>query len=78
MGYFPNGTAGADYEDRVCSECVHHEGGCAVMLAHLLLNYEECNNEKSALHLLIPKSKDGLDNEQCAMFFDKQWDRRNR
>jgi hypothetical protein len=72
MGYFPNGTAGMDYEERYCSRCVHQgppDGpGCAVMLAHMLENYNECNNPKSILHLLIPKSKDGLDNLKCAMF----------
>jgi hypothetical protein len=63
-----------DYEERYCSRCVHHtdpdDGGCPVFLAHLLHNYEECNNEDSILHLLIPRRKDGLGNEQCAMFYE--------
>jgi len=74
MGYFPNGTAGEMYEAEYCDRCVHQkpdDGGCAVFLAHLLHNYEECNKPDSILHLLIPLSKDGLGNEQCEMFHPK-------
>jgi len=72
MGYFPNGTAGMIYEDRYCDHCVHQNGpdgksGCAVWLAHMVHNYKECNNEKSILHILIPRGKDG-ENQQCTMF----------
>ena len=67
MGYFPNGTAGMMYEEKWCSRCIHYDN-CAVLNAHFLRNYEECNNEKSILHLLIPLSKDGLYNEKCLMF----------
>ena len=71
MGYFPNGTAGMDYEDKYCYQCVHQNGpdgksGCAVWLAHMLHNYKECNNKDSILHLLIPLTE--LDNGQCLMF----------
>jgi len=52
--------------------------GCTVWLAHELHNYEECNNENSILHLLIPRTKDGLGNEQCTMFRPKEWDRRRQ
>lgn len=69
MGYFPNGTAGEMYEAQYCSRCIH-DGDCAVMLAHLMHNYAECNKPKSILHLLIPITKDGLDNEQCKMFVE--------
>lgn len=69
MGYFPNGTAGVLYEAEWCSRCVHCDG-CAVWLAHFTHNYAECNNENSILHLLIPRSKDGLSNEQCQMFLE--------
>ena len=41
------------------------------MLAHMLYNYDECENDKSILHLLIPQSSSGLDNEQCTMFIEK-------
>jgi len=75
MGYFPNGTAGMDYEERYCSRCVHQgppDGpGCAVMLAHMLHNYKECNIPESILHLLIPRDKDGW-NQECAMFMTSE------
>jgi hypothetical protein len=67
MGYFPNGSSGCDYESKYCNRCIH-EDGCAVWLAHMLHNYDECNNKDSILHILIPRSKDGLDNEKCEMF----------
>ena len=38
-----------------------------VWLAHLERNYEECNNDKSILHIFIPRTKDGLGNEKCKM-----------
>jgi len=69
MGYFPNGSAGMDYESRYCEECVHYEG-CAVWLAHMIHNYDECNNKKSILHILIPR--DGIHNDKCTMFFRKE------
>lgn len=71
MGYFSNGTESMIYEEQYCDRCIHQkpdDGGCSVMLAHLLHNYDECNNPGSILHLLIPRSKDDLDNEQCTMF----------
>jgi hypothetical protein len=68
MGYFPNGSAGEDYHHRYCSRCVHDKDNCPVWLAHLLHNYDECNRPESILHLLIPRSKDGLDNDKCLMF----------
>lgn len=73
MGYFPNGTSGMMYEERYCSKCAHEdeESGCVIMLAHLIYNYDECNNEKSILHLLIPRDERG-DNKQCTMFVPKQ------
>lgn len=69
MGYFSNGTEGDLYESEYCSRCIHSqkEGGCAVMLAHMLHNYKECNNEDSILHLLIPRDEKGF-NKQCEMF----------
>lgn len=73
MGYFSNGTEGMMYESEFCSRCVHQNGpdgesGCAVWLLHMLHNYEECNKPDSFLHTLIPRRKDDLGNEQCAMF----------
>jgi len=80
MGYFSNGTAGMDYAARYCDKCQHQgppDGpGCSVWLAHELYNYDECNNKNSILHILIPRTKDGLGNEQCTMFRPMAWDRR--
>lgn len=67
MGYFPNGTSAEIYEEKYCSRCVHVEG-CAVMLAHLLHNYDECNNDGSILHILIPH--DDTSNKKCSMFYE--------
>jgi hypothetical protein len=70
MGYFPNGAAGMQYEAKYCEKCVHHKqngGGCAVFLAHLVYNYNECDKTDSILHMLIPLS--GADNEKCRMFW---------
>ncbi len=71
MGYFSNGTEGMDYEARYCDKCIHQEQGCAVWLAHMMHNYDECNNEKSILHILIPRNKEGW-NEKCKMFHAKK------
>lgn len=74
MGYFSNGTEGEMYEAEYCSRCIHQkpdEGGCAIWLAHMLHNYEECNKKDSILHLLIPRAKDGPWNDQCRMFVEK-------
>lgn len=75
MGYFSNGTEGMMYEDKWCSRCEHQrtdDGGCMVWLAHLMANYDECNNKNSILHILIPRSKDGTGNEKCTMFLDTE------
>jgi hypothetical protein len=78
MGYFPNGTSGAEYENRYCDHCKHQapdDGGCAVMLAHLVHNYDQFDNEavKGILDTLIPE-KDGV-NMRCAMFIPLDADR---
>lgn len=72
MGYFSNGSEGSSYESAVCSNCIHQDDPCVVWYAHLDRNYEECNNEKSILHILIPRTDDGLSNERCAMFKAKE------
>lgn len=73
MGYFSNGEEGLAYEAKYCSKCIHYgddEGpGCPIWLAHLLYNYDECNNEGSILHILIPRK--GVENLQCRMFVKK-------
>jgi hypothetical protein len=76
VGYFSNGSEGEAYEAFYCDRCVHQLGpdgnsGCAVWFAHLLHNYDDCDNPNSILHLLIPRSKDDLDNAQCRLFYLK-------
>ena len=67
MGYFSNSTEGNFYEQEFCAKCWHYHDW-AVLQAHMLYNYEECNNPNSILHLLIPRSEDGLSNLKCRMF----------
>jgi len=69
MGYFPNGTAGIMYDDEYCDNCVHmlEEWGCPCHTAHLLWNYEECNNDDSILHKMIPLNEKGF-NGKCIFF----------
>ena len=72
MGYFSNGTEGEMYEEEYCNKCIHDENqDCVILLAHHLYNYEDCNNKKSILHILIPRSKEGW-NEKCKMFIKKE------
>ena len=71
MAYFPNGTSGISYEAKYCDHCVHKkpdDGGCAVMLAHLMHNYED--DKRDILNLLIPMK--GIEAKQCSMFHP--WD----
>ena len=71
MGYFSNGSEGMDYQAHYCDRCVHDANqDCPIWAAHLDHNYAECNNESSILHMLIPRSKDKMDNEQCRMFIE--------
>ena len=76
MGYFSCGSEGMDYEAQWCDRCVHQEAGdgtgCAVWDAHMLYNYKDCNKPESILHLLIPKTDDGLGNQQCRLFYEKK------
>lgn len=69
MGYFANGCEGEAYEEKYCQKCIHYIG-CTVYYAHLEHNYNECNNENSILHILIPRNKDGW-NEKCTMFINE-------
>lgn len=67
MGYFSNGTEGICYEEQYCEKCYFGDKACAVWNAHLINNYDECNNAKSILHLLIPRDDNGR-NLKCEMF----------
>ncbi len=77
MGYFSNGAEGLDYEQEYCERCIHQngpdgEGGCDVWAIHHHRNYADCNDKDSILHMLIPRSEDGMDNERCRMFWPRQ------
>jgi len=68
MGYFPNGTSNDIYRERYCDQCFHDRNGdCPIVFLHLMHNYDECNKQHSFLHALIPRDKDGC-NEQCKLF----------
>ncbi len=71
MAYFSNGSEGMDYLANYCDKCIHNYG-CVVWDAHMLKNYDECNNDDSILHILIPRSENGLSNEKCKMFVEAQ------
>jgi hypothetical protein len=77
VGYFPNGTSGCMYEEKWCENCLHGQGelgnDCAVWLIHQMFNYDECNNQESPLHILIPRDKEGF-SKKCAMFHKIQKD----
>ena len=54
MGYFPNGTAGMDFQERFCLRCVNHRDlddgrgeGCAVWDAHLIAPSQHPEHAKS-------------------------------
>ena len=75
MGYFPNGEAGMLYEEQYCSKCVHNDPdkGCPVLTLHMMWNYDAVGEKKdetkeTALNILIPRKKDDIFNDQCAMF----------
>jgi hypothetical protein len=70
MGYFSNGSEGCSYEAAYCDKCVHQhpKNGCPCWDAHMLWNYDECNNKESILHKMIQRSEDGLSNTQCSFY----------
>ncbi len=72
MAFFSNGSEGMAYEARYCDKCVNNQDGCFILDLHMRRNYQDCNNPNSILHVLIPRSADGLDNAQCVMFKAKK------
>jgi hypothetical protein len=56
------------YQEHFCEKCVHwnEEHGCPCWNAHEVWNYDECNNEASVLHRMIPL--DGTENGQCIFY----------
>ena len=69
MGYFSNSSEGEDYHDRYCYKCVHmlEDCGCPCDIAHVMWNYDECNNDDSILHKMIPRDEKGR-NQKCIFF----------
>lgn len=81
MGYFSNGSEGADWEVDNCNKCAH-EGpadgpGCNVLLIHSVYNYKqkEGSDLEAAMNLLIPRTENGLFNKKCGMFIEARGDR---
>lgn len=73
MAYFSNGTEGALYFEAYCARCIHDKNeDCPIWAAHLLYSYRDCNDESSILHMLIPRSADGLSNEACKLFVERE------
>ena len=75
MGYFANGSEGDGYYEQWCENCLHcppndSEENCAVLAAHQIYNYDDCNNPDSILHILIPRDEKGY-NQKCEMFLPK-------
>lgn len=78
MGYFSNGSDGADYQDRYCNRCIHDiKQDCPVWMLHLAFNYEQLRQQpnqqgptRQILSALIPERKDHLGNEQCKLFVE--------
>jgi hypothetical protein len=83
MGYFPNGTSGLDYQERVCSRCVNWRDkgdgrgeGCPIIDLHYLWNYDAVGKDadktkKTALDMFIARDEEGF-NKQCEMFLERQ------
>jgi len=69
MGYFANATEGDIYEGMYCDHCVHNleEYGCPCLDAHMMWNYDECNNKDSILHKMIPRGEEN-GNLQCLFY----------
>lgn len=70
MGYFANATDGDIYDRDYCNKCAHmlkEPLGCPCHTAHLLWNYDECNNKDSILHKMIPRDENGF-NKKCIFF----------
>lgn len=75
MGYFYCGTEGADYEENLCTKCVHNRNkeGCPVWGLHLLFNYDQFKKDSegealmAVLDMLIPRDESG-NNLECSMF----------
>lgn len=78
MAYFPNGSEFDDYAARYCDRCIHNQDpniGCPIVGLHFDWNYEAAGADadpakRKALDNFIPRTADGLGNEQCKMFVE--------
>ena len=71
MGYFANSTEGEMYERKYCEKCFcYQDGHCPCLQAHMLWNYDECNNDDSLLHKMIPR--EGVANNRCIFWEPKE------
>lgn len=69
-----------DYEARWCEHCIHRPTAdgldCPILELHAEWNYdqaagsEQAREKGRALSVFIPRSEDGLQNEQCRMFVE--------
>ena len=84
MAYFSNGTEGDMYREHFCDRCVHQPAAdgpdCPIWDAHLAWNGDQHKNiaVKDILSALIPRSEDGLRNERCRFFKDRQFEAKRR
>lgn len=76
MGYFSNGTEGGMYEADYCARCIHGDqdgaADCSVWFVHENWSYEFVAKPGGILDMLIPRTEDGLGNEQCRMFLKRE------
>jgi hypothetical protein len=77
MGYFSNGTEGADYQYNYCEKCLNSDNpdtpGCAIWDLHLLYAYQLANSKSLAKKFeLIPLTKNHSENLQCKLFKPKE------
>ena len=78
MAYFANGTQGMIYEETYCQHCIHNDA-CPILKEHFLHNYSKEPDKRAILDWLIPRSKDGLHNEKCTMFYKaRRWQHEQR
>ncbi len=80
MGYFSNGSEGAEYEALFCERCIHRDKeigvdkACPIWMMHLLYAYDLCNEgddnpAKVMLDSFIPRQEPGFNgNGRCTMF----------
>lgn len=69
MAYFPNGSAGACFEEQ-CGRCRYGQEPCPVYIVQHAYNYDACNNEVASKILAGLVENDGA----CAMFkLDPEW-----